>query len=111
MENLPVSLVQPDTLTENILSINSFIKQSYSQAKKQVQGGVDFIKEEFSGLYDKTTTCLTWMALPVNNFLKDIAEIEAEFSKELNMEPDKKSSSGFVPIHLAAASGSMEENY
>ena len=47
----------------------------------------------------------------INNFLKDIAEIEAEFSKELNMEPDRKSSSGFVPIHLATASGPMEENY
>ena len=111
MENLPVSVVKPDVLTENMLSINSFIKQSYTQARKQVQEGMSFIKDEFSGLYDITATYLNKMALPVNNFLKDFAQIEAEFKRELNLEPDNKSSSGFVPIHLATATGLMEENY
>ena len=107
------SVVKPEVLSENMLLINSFIKQSYSQAKKQVQDGMSFIKEEFTSLYDMTTNCLNRMALPVNNFLKDISQIEAEFRRELRIieDPNKASSPGIVHINIAAATGSMEENY
>jgi len=112
MDKSTLSVVKPDVLSENMLLINSFIKQSYSQAKKQVQDGMSFIKEEFSYLYDKTTTCLNRMTLPVNNFLKDITQIDAEFRRELNItETDTKSTPEIVPISIAVATGTMEENY
>jgi hypothetical protein len=112
MENT-LSVVKPEVLTENSQLFNSLIKQSYKQAKKQVQDGMSFIKEEISSLYDKTTNCLNRMALPVNNFLKDISQIEAEFRRELKIigDPDNRSSDGIVHISIASATGSMEENY
>lgn len=110
MENT-LSLVKSETLSENMDLIGSFIKQSYNFASKHVQDGVHFIKEEISGLYDITTSCLGRMALPVNNFLKDIAQIDAEFKTELNIMPDPAAIPGMVNLHEAISSGCMEENY
>lgn len=93
------------------LQMSSLFRQSYTFATKQVQESVQFIKEEFTGLYDKTSHYLHRMAMPVNNFLKDFTQIEAEFKKELNIMPDPVSLPGVVAIHEAVLSGSMEENY
>src|SRR5690349_769566 len=87
------STIQPEVLQDNKPSINTFLKDSYSQAKKQLQGGMElisesvtFLKDEFSFMYDKTSSCLHRMALPVNNFLKDISQIDADFQQELVKE-------------------------
>jgi hypothetical protein len=93
MSNPLTSSVQPEILQENKMTINSFLKQSYEQAKKQVEGGVSFIqdgvsfiKEEFSVFYHETGQCLNKMALPVNNFLKDLTQIETELLQEVSKE-------------------------
>ena len=72
--------------------INSFLSQTYSQAKMKLKDGVIFIedrvlyiKEEFT-FYNNTEQCLTNMALPVNNFLKDLTQIEAELMQEVSKE-------------------------
>ena len=112
MENLSTSVVKPDVMSDNMMTINSFIKESYNQAKKQVESSVSFIKEEFSFMYDKTTNCLNRMALPVNNFLKDLTQIESEFHQELSKE-----SGQFMCLHGKVISVDeilsqpMEENY
>lgn len=111
MENKTSSIVKPGILSENMFSISSYIKQSYNLAYKQVQGGVNFIKGEFSGLYDKTTDYINRMTLPVNNFLKDIADIEEDFRRELGIDGGIPPAPGIVPINIALASGPMEENY
>jgi prophage DNA circulation protein len=115
----PVSVVNQDVLTENKMSINSIIKQSYSSAKKQlqegmhvIQDGMNVIKDEFIEMYDKAGSYIHKMALPINNFLKDLGQIEAEFLQEIGKQsPVKTSTSGcIVPVEQALLSP-MEENY
>lgn len=88
-----ISLVQPTILIENKLSINSFLKNSYDETRKLVEGNVailqeevSFIKAEFSFFYHETGMCLKRMALPVNNFLKDFKQIENELLLEVSKE-------------------------
>lgn len=88
-----ISAVQPVILIENKLSINSFLKNSYDEVRKQVEGSVaviqdevSFIKEEFSFFYHETGMCLKKMALPVNNFLKDLTQIDNELLLEVSKE-------------------------
>ena len=76
------SVVNPDVLKENMVSIRSFLKDSYSNAKKNLQDGMNFFKDEFSAFYNKTGTYINQMMLPVNNFVKDISEIETELLQE-----------------------------
>ncbi len=111
MENTMLSLVKPDVLSENMLSISHYIKQSYSSARKQVQEGVNLIQEGVTFIKEEFTEYINLMALPVNNFLKDIAEIEADFRKELTAEVDIPPAPGVVPVSVAIATGPMEENY
>ena len=119
MTNPLLSVVQPETLNENKHTIHSFLQQSYDQAKKQLEGGVSliqdgvsFIKDEFNALYDKTGHYLNRMVLPVNNFLKDLTQIDTELQQE----------SGQGTPHLIPMNGvmlpveqvlncPMEENY
>ena len=119
MPNPLTSVVQPEVLEENKMTINSFLKQSYEQAKKQVedgvsfiQDGVSFIKEEFSVFYHETGLCLNKMALPVNNFLKDFTQIETELLQEDSKEsPYYLLMNGeMIPVEKVL-SEPMEENY
>ncbi|MEP6699791.1 MAG: hypothetical protein ABJA85_00680 [Bacteroidota bacterium] len=120
MTNPTTSEVLPEVLDENRVSINSFLKQSYSQAKKQleggvnlIQGGVTFIKDEFSAFYHETGHYLNKMVLPVNNFLKDHSQIENELQQEINRESAQLVflSGNMVPLDQALTSEFMEENY
>lgn len=110
MTNTAASVVKPDVLKENMLTINSFLRQSYNDAKKSVQDGVTFFKEEFSSIYDRTGSYLNRMLLPVNNFLKDLAQIDTELEQEENREMAINKITNIIPIEHAAK-GPMEENY
>mgnify|MGYP003481465857 FL=1 len=101
------------------MTINSFLKQSYEQAKKQVEGsvsfiqdGVSFIKEEFSVFYHETGQWLNKIALPVNNFLKDITQIETELLQEVSKESSHYMlmNGEMVPVEKVL-SMPMEENH
>ena len=120
MTNPTTSVVLPEVLDENKISINSFLKQSYNQTKKQLEGGVNliqdgvtFIKDEFSAFYHETGHYLNKMVLPVNNFLKDHTQIEIELQQEFNRESSQLVSlTGImVPLDQALTSEFMEENY
>lgn len=113
------SVVEAEVLTENKLTINSFLKNSYDNAKKGIedgvhliQNGVSFIKDEFSAFYDITGAYLNKMALPVNNYLKDHSQIDFDFQQEnANDFPQLICLNGkMVPVEQALA-GPMEENY
>ena len=112
MENSSINAVKPDVISDNMMTINSFIKESYKQAKKQVENSVSFLKEEFSFMYDKTSSCLNRMVLPVNNFLKDITQIESEFQQELSKESGQFMclQGKFISVD-EVLSQPMEENY
>jgi len=116
---LLISNVQPGTLKENKMVINSFLVQTYSQAKLKLKDGVIligekvlFVKDEFSFFYDTTEQCLINMALPVNNFLKDLTQIEAELMQEVSKDSSEVifMNGRMVPVHQVL-SEPMEENY
>ena len=104
------SVVNPEVLKENMVSIRSFLKDSYSNAKKNLQDGMNFFKDEFSAFYNKTGTYINQMMLPVNNFVKDISEIETELLQEKSSDPAASGHGHLVPIEEAMRSP-MEENY
>jgi hypothetical protein len=119
MTNLLNSVVKPDVLDENKMTIHSFLRQSYNHAKKQleggvsfIQGGVSFFKEEFSAIYDKTGQYIDRMMLPVNNFLKDMKQIDSELIQEISKDSTELV---FLDGRLLtidqALSLPMEENY
>lgn len=113
------SVVEPQVLNENKMTINSFLKQGYDQAKKGLEGGVNlihdgvsFIKDEFSSFYNTTGQYLNMMVLPVNNFLKDLTQIETELQQEVSKESAQLIclNGVMVPVEQAL-SIPMEENY
>jgi hypothetical protein len=104
------SFTEPAILNENKMTINSFLRQSYDSAKKNIEDGASFIKEELTTLYDKTSECLNRMALPVNNFLKDHLEIDFEMQQYEMNGLETPASANVIPIEIALLSP-MEENY
>lgn len=111
--------MQPEVLSENKITINSFLKQSYDQAKRQVENGVSliqdgaaFFKEEFSVFYHEAGLCMNRMALPINNFIKDFTQIETELLQEVSKEsPHYLLMNGeMVPVEKVL-SMPMEENF
>lgn len=112
MEKSSANPVNNTVLPENILTIHGFLNDSYQQAKQHISDGVSFFKNELFSIHDKSSCYISRMMLPVNNFLKDIAQIETEFEQEL-----KKASSHclcingeMVPAEVIL-SQPMEENY
>jgi len=111
--------VQPEIPGDNKITINSFLKQSYNQARKQIEGGVNlfqdgvsYIKDEFSDIYDRTGHYLR-MALPINNFLKDLTQIDTELSQEVTKDCAQYNlvlNGTMVPVDQVL-SQPMEENY
>lgn len=107
------SVFKPEILGDNLVALNSAIRQSYSQAKKHLQDGITVIKDEFIGIYDRANSYFNIIAHPVNNFLKDLTQIDAEFMYELNKESIQFTAvaqTNIVPIEQAMK-GKMEENY
>lgn len=100
------SVVSQDILTENMQAIHSFLRDSYDSAKKQWADGVSFFKDEFSTLGKRTGTYINRIVLPVNNFLKEVDQIDSELkAQKVNY------GSAVIPVEMAAAISAGEENY
>lgn len=112
MGTSPISVVNKEVLTENMMSIHGFLRDSYQQARQHLQDGVSFFKNEFSFIHDKSSLYINRMILPVNNFLKDITQIETEFSKEVTKDGQHclYIDGEMVPAETVL-SQPMEENY
>ena len=111
MEKEPTSVVGPDVLKENKQSVHAFLRDSYTHAKKQFQDGVNAFRDELREIGHTAGACFDFFALPVNNFLKDIRQIEEEF-QEGPAEETSYPNIHIVPITEAiSTAGPMEENY
>lgn len=98
---------------EEKLTLQSFLKDSYTSAKDQITHSISAFREELTGFYNKAGNCISDMTSPVNNFLKDFTQIDTELNYELskvNVQDDHSPFSNFVPIEQALHSP-MEENY
>lgn len=115
MSNLSLTILQEET---PVVEKPGMIKQSIDQVKNIMQDGLNVIqdsmtviKDEFIGIYDKTASCINRMMLPVNNFIKDFTQIDAEFQAELSKDAAFATPRpNIVPIEVAL-NGYMEENY
>ena len=102
---MPDTTLNPpaEAKVDSLSSFNDVIQQSYSAAKKQIQEGVTIIKEEIVTIYETAGTYLQRVVLPVNNFLKDLTQIDKELQVEIIKE---KISTGDLNFN-----GLLEENY
>jgi hypothetical protein len=110
MTNTSISMVKPDVLDENMQTINSYLRDSYTHVKTHLQHGISYFRSEVHEMYNQVESCFNNMLLPVNNFLKDFTQIDTDFQKESINAPENKSTSSVVPIEIALLSP-MEENY
>lgn len=113
----PKSVVKPEVLIENKMTIHGYLQQSYKEAKKQldngitcIQDGISFIKDEFSGFHQRAAEQISRIEWPVNNFLKDTFQLESELRKEINPQDDYPLTGTIIPMEIALQSP-MEENY
>lgn len=107
MRSTSVSVVKPEVRIENKKSINGFLRDSYSYARKNIQEGVSFFKDELHS----ASSYLNRMMLPVNNFIKDLTTIDTEIKQaEHPTEPAASGYGHLVPIEQALRTP-MEENY
>ena len=98
-----LDIIQPQQVAETMQSINEFVHQSYAQTKKQLQESVTVIRDEFNLMYDKAGSYFSRMAMPINNFLKDLSQIEKELQFEFSKE-QLQAGHYSLPVY-------MEENY
>lgn len=106
------SVVSPDILADNMLTIHQFLRESYHHTRQHLHEGVSFFKEEFTDIRIKAGQYVNRMMLPVNNFLKDISQIEHELQSELNNEPDRfVLMEGRMALVDEILTRPMEENY
>ncbi len=70
-------------------------------------GLLTMIKEE---LRDFREQAIDHMSQPVNNFLKDLSQIEMEFRRELESLQTNNHRANIIPIEQALQS-SLEQNY
>jgi len=84
MENTHGKLHLPHStvLIRNLDAVQSFVKSRLSDTKREIGDGLSFFKEEIAEKFHKTGDYLNSLVLPVNNFIKDINQIEQEFEAE-----------------------------
>jgi hypothetical protein len=106
------SIKTPEVLTENNPTMHDYLKQSYQHAKKQIGSEITRIKDDFSDMFNHAGHYVNSMVLPINNYLKDFNQIEAELSQEIYKEDTHYMSidGQLVPAEHVL-NRPMEENY
>jgi hypothetical protein len=69
---------------KNFNTVQHYLKDSFNEKRQEIKESISFFKEEFSGMFDKTNRYFNLATLPVNNFLKDLSQIEKEMEAECN---------------------------
>ena len=102
------SFVKPAILQTNKQAIQTYLRETYSRAKTQLNNGLDIFKTEFTEIYGQAASCFHAMVAPVNNYLKDPVQILEDFDRE--KRNNAGASSTIIPLEIALLSP-MEENY
>ena len=76
--HLPNSTV----LIRNIDTVQTYFKNTFSETKKEISESFSSFKDGITGTFNKTGAYISDLVLPVNNFIKDISQIEEEFEEE-----------------------------
>ncbi len=78
---------QPDSSSsafeKNIDAVQHYIKNTFNETRKEISDGLTSFREGLTDRLNKTGAYIkNDLVLPVNNFIKDIAQIESEFAAE-----------------------------
>ena len=107
---IPVNEVS--TLRENLYSVQGYVVNSIKDKRQAFAEGFAHFKEGLSQAFHDKKNYVHLLTLPINNFLKDITQIEKEFEEEL-----KKNTDYYVPLNGKMVPANevlcmpMEENY
>jgi hypothetical protein len=105
----PVSL---EAVSEGINSLHDFLKHTYHDQKVKLSECVDIFKDGLTEAYNVTSSCVSSVMLPINNFIKDLTEMEEEFRQEhLKSESQYICLEGQMIPRSEVISLPMEENY
>lgn len=69
-------------LPNNVDAVQYYIKSTFSETKREISEGLSSFKDGLSDTIHKTGNYINNLVLPVNNFLKDLTQIEKEFEEE-----------------------------
>ena len=99
-------------LGEGIHSLQGFLKSTYNDQKEKLSECVDIFKEGLSEAINVTTSCVNTVMLPINNFIKDLGQMEEEFRQEhLRNEEQYIYLEGQMVPRNDVMTRPMEENY
>lgn len=97
---------------ENLNAIHDFVKKSVKEKRQVIAEGLSNFKEGLAGALGETKSYVNLLTLPVNNFLKDISQIDSDFEEELkkNSEYQICLNGKMIPANEVLTMP-MEENY
>jgi len=96
-------------LGKNISDVHHYFLETYKEKRKEIVDGLSFFKDDLS---ERTGRYIDHVTLPINNFLKDVAQIEKEFKEEISKgEEYCICIDGKMIPASEVLSLSMEENY
>ena len=105
----PVSL---NAVSEGFNSLHDFLKHTYQDQKDKLSECVGIFKDGLTEAYNVTSSCVTSVMLPINNFIKDLTQMEEEFRQEhLKNEGQYICLEGQMIHRAEVISLPMEENY
>ncbi len=98
-------------IKDNFISLHNFLKNIYSEKKECLTGGISLLKGLFEAT-DKIACYANIFITPVNNFLKDLSQMEEDFrNQHLNAGGYFIYMEGKLLNEKEVLSLPMEENY
>jgi hypothetical protein len=84
MEKATSLLQLPDSslLEKNVDAVQYYIKNTFTETRREISESLFSFKDGLSDTMHKTGSYINNLVLPVNNFLKDLTQIEKEFAEE-----------------------------
>lgn len=109
MENTLLNLERPENTYSKPHTLQSFLSVYSSETRQFWKDGTSFVKEELTSLYLIAENHFQQMVLPVNNFLKDMIQMDREIEYECKKQSGLICEGNIVPLEQAMLSP-MEEN-
>jgi len=77
-----LNLPDQSVLGKNVDAVHNYFKDTFNETKKEISESLSSFKEGLSDRLSKTGSYINNLVLPVNNFLKDVTQMEREFEEE-----------------------------
>jgi hypothetical protein len=88
MQNSPKHLHRLSLFAANLNAIHDFVKKSMKEKRQVIAEGLSNFKEGLVDAFTDGQSYVNLLSLPVNNFLKDISQMDRDFEEELKKNSD-----------------------